>query len=146
MDTQTLLDKQAIHDLQTLYSVSIDNGHYDRLDDVFTPDGTVDYAHAGAHVGVDAIKATCRQALEPLTSAHHQNGNHWAEIDGDTARAGCYFTVHMMRDGTDGGDTFSMGGAYVDDLVRQADGWRITRRALTVSWREGNPAVRFVAT
>ena len=143
MDYQDVIDKQAIMDLQVRYSMAIDSGRYDELDHVFTPDVIADYGHAGQHQGVETIKEACRVALDPLTSAQHQNGNHWAEIDGDTATAGCYFTVHQHLEGTPGGEHFSMGGRYDDELVRTAGGWRITKRTLTVLWSDGNPAVRF---
>ena len=143
MDVQEVIDKQAIKDLQVHYSISIDTGAYDNLDDVFLPDAVADYGHAGKNEGVQAIKRTCGEALDPLTSAQHQNGNHWAEISGDTARAGCYFTVHQYKKDTPGGEHFSMGGTYTDDLVRTPEGWRISNRKLEVLWSEGNRAVRF---
>ncbi|MFP6836207.1 MAG: hypothetical protein VB948_08885 [Pseudomonadales bacterium] len=34
MDTQTLIDKQLIRELQNHYSYSIDSGEYDNLDNV----------------------------------------------------------------------------------------------------------------
>ena len=143
MDRNNVIDKQAIMDLQVRYSMAIDGGRYDDLDEVFAPDVIADYGHAGQHQGVETIKDACREALDPLTSSQHQNGNHWAEIDGDTARAGCYFTVHQFLEGTPGGDHFRMGGRYDDELVRSPNGWRITKRELRVLWSEGNPAVRF---
>ena len=140
---QNVIDKQAIHDLQVFYSRSIDHGHYDNLDKVFTPDVIADYGFAGTYQGVDGLKETCAIALDPLTTAQHTNGNHWAEIDGDTATAGCYFTVHMFREGTPGGEHFGMGGEYEDQLIRTGDGWRIKRRAMNLLWSEGNRDVRF---
>ena len=53
---QTVIDKQAIHDLQVFYSMSIDSGDYDNLDEVFTEDIVSDYGHAGRHTSVDEIK------------------------------------------------------------------------------------------
>ncbi|MGI9595482.1 MAG: nuclear transport factor 2 family protein [Acidimicrobiales bacterium] len=152
MDIGYVIDCQAIRDLQVAYSMAIDDGRYDELDRIFTADVVADYGHAGQHRGVETIKAACRTALEPLTSSQHQNGNHWAEIDGDRATAGCYFTVTQHKQGTPGGDLFRMGGRYDDELVRNetgtaADrqaGWRIAKRTLTVLWSDGNPDVRFV--
>lgn len=143
VDIQTVIDKQSIKDLQVYYSLSIDSGEYDNLDKVFVPDVVSDYGHAGSHVGIEPIKAACANALDPLTSAQHLNGDHWAEIDGDTATAGCYLTVHMYMEGAPGGEHFSMGGRYDDELVRTEDGWRIARRAMTILWSEGNSDVRF---
>jgi hypothetical protein len=138
-----VIDKQAIHDLQVFYSTSIDSGAYDNLDDVFTADVISDYGHAGTHEGVTGIKEACRIAIDPLTAAQHINSNYWAEIDGDSARAGCYFTVHMYAEGTPGGEHFHMGGVYDDELVRTERGWRISRRAMRLLWSEGNRDVRF---
>jgi hypothetical protein len=143
MDTQDLNDKQAIRDLQNHYSYSIDTGLYDNLDDVFSVDVIADYGRAGHNEGVAAVKETCRGALEPLTAVQHINGNHVAEINGDTATASCYFHVHQHREGTQGGDHFEMGGRYDDELHRTPEGWRITRRTLTIIWSAGNPDVRW---
>jgi hypothetical protein len=142
-EMQNVIDKQAIQDLQVFYSMSIDSGSYDNLDDVFIREVVSDYGHAGTHQGIPGIKEACRIALEPLTSAQHTNGNHWAEIDGDTATAGCYFTVHMFSEGTPGGEHFRMGGVYTDALTRTAKGWRINRRSMRVLWSDGNRDVRF---
>jgi hypothetical protein len=144
MNSQTVIDKQAIKDLQVAYSLTIDSGRYEDLDEVFTPDVVADYGHAGRHQGIASIQDACRVALDSLDGVQHLNGNHWAEIDDDRASAGCYFTVHQFRKDTPGGDHYRMGGRYDDELVRTADGWRITRRSLVVLWADGNPDVRFV--
>ncbi|WP_202238665.1 nuclear transport factor 2 family protein [Streptomyces sp. SN-593] len=34
-----------------------------------------------------------------------------------------------------------IGGRYDDRLTRTADGWRITRRKVTVPWTQGNARV-----
>jgi hypothetical protein len=140
---QTVMDRLEIYDLQTRYSMAIDAGCYDDLDDLFLPDVVADYGALGELRGVEAVKDACRDALEPLTVAQHVNANHWADLDGDTARAGCYFRVHQHREGTPGGEHFAMGGRYDDDVVRTPDGWRIARRTLRVLWAEGNPEVRW---
>jgi hypothetical protein len=145
MDVQQATDKQAIRDLQNHYSYSIDAGLYDNLDDVFTIDVVADYGPAGHNQGVDEVKETCRGALEPLTAVQHINGNHIAQINGDTAAASCYFHVHQHREGTPGGEHFEMGGRYDDELTRTPEGWRIFRRKLTILWSDGNPDVRWAA-
>ena len=143
VDIQEVIDKQAIKDLQTYYSRSIDTGAYDNLDNVFTPDVVSDYGNAGSGVGLEPIKEMTAVALDPLNVAQHLNGNHWAEIDGDTATAGCYFRVHMYRADTPGGDHYQMGGTYDDELIRTGDGWRVSRRKISVLWSEGNSDVRW---
>ena len=61
--------------------------------------------------------------------------------DGDTATCRCYLHAQHTLHGTPGGDNFIIAGRYVDDLVRTADGWRITHRVLHFDWNEGNPKV-----
>jgi hypothetical protein len=145
MDIQTVIDKQAIHDLQVRYSWALDRNDYDDLDYVFTPDVVADYAHAGQHTNVEQVKQACHDALVELDSSHHQNGNHWADIDGDSATAGCYFRVHLFRSNAPGGDYLRMGGRYEDKVMRTAEGWRIYHRSISIDWSEGNPNVRSFA-
>lgn len=143
ISARNLVDAQDIRDLQVAYAYAIDSGAYEDLERVFTIDAVGDYDRAGRVEGVAAIKALCRQALEPLTAAQHLNANHRVDIDGDTASASCYLTVHLYRENTPGGDHLKMGGRYDDELVRTDAGWRIRHRKLTLLWSEGNPDVRW---
>jgi ketosteroid isomerase-like protein len=140
---RNLADAQEIRDLQVAYAYAIDGGAYDDLERIFTTDAVGDYDRAGRVEGVAAIKALCRQALEPLTAVQHFYANQLVNIDGDTASASCYLVVHMCRENTPGGDHLQMGGRYDDKLVRTAAGWRIRHRKLTLLWSDGNPDVRW---
>lgn len=143
MDTQAVIDKQLIGELQNQYAYAIDSGKYDKLDEMFLPNAVYDFGPAGSATTLNEVKETIRAALEPLTVAQHVNGNQWAEIDGDRATAGCYFRVHMHRLGMAGGEHFEMGGRYDDGLVRTTDGWRFVKRTITILWSDGNPDVRW---
>ena len=139
---QEIPDKQHIRELQNRYSYAIDSGHYDKLDGMFTPDATYNFV-TGSTDNLEALKNTIRDALQPLTSSQHINGNQWAEITGDHATAGCYFTVHMFKEGVADGEHFEMGGRYDDELLRTPDGWRFTNRTITIMWSDGNRKVRW---
>ena len=139
---QEIPDKQHIRELQNRYSYAIDSGQYDKLDDMFTPDATYHFV-TGSTDNLEALKNTIRAALQPLTSSQHINGNQWAEITGDHATAGCYFTVHMFKEGVADGEHFEMGGRYDDELLRTPDGWRFTNRTITIMWSDGNRKVRW---
>ena len=139
---QAIPDKQHIRELQNRYSYAIDSGQYDKLDDMFTPDATYHFV-TGSTDNLEALKSTIRDALQPLTSSQHINGNQWAEITGDHATAGCYFTVHMFKEGVADGEHFEMGGRYDDELLRTPDGWRFTNRTITIMWSDGNRKVRW---
>ena len=139
---QEIPDKQHIRELQNRYSYAIDSGHYDKLDGMFTPDATYNFV-TGSTDNIEALKKTIQDALQPLTTSQHINGNQWAEIEGDRARAGCYFTVHMFKEGLADGEHFEMGGRYDDELLRTPDGWRFTSRTITILWSDGNRKVRW---
>ena len=139
---ETIADKQHIRELQNRYSYSIDSGQYDHLDAMFTPDATYNFV-TGSADNIEALKKIIQHALKPLTTSQHINGNQWAEIAGERATAGCYFTVHMDKEGLIDGEHFEMGGRYDDELLRTADGWRFTQRTITILWSEGNRKVRW---
>ena len=132
-----IIDKQHIQELQNYYSYSIDSGQYDHLDAMFTPDATYHFV-TGSTDNIEALKKTIQDALQPLTSSQHINGNQWAEIEGDRATAGCYFTVHMFKEGVVDGEHFEMGGRYDDELVRTSEGWRFSKRGSTCPVSSGN--------
>ena len=136
-------DRLALHDLQVRYSLALDTLQLEWLDDVFTADVVGDYQGMGELNGVQAIKDVVQGALGPLDAVQHLNGNHWADIDGDTAVGGCYFRAHMYRAGVTGGEHFTIVGEYHDRFVRTAAGWRIAHRTLTAHSTMGNPAVRY---
>ena len=137
-----IIDKQHIQELQNHYSYSIDSGKYDNLDEMFTPNAIYNFI-TGFTDNLEALKQTIREALEPLKTSQHINGNQWAEIEGDFAKAGCYFTVHMHREGLADGEHFEMGGRYDDEHTRTSDGWRFSKRTITILWSDGNRKVRW---
>ena len=139
---QEISDKQDIRELQNRYSYSIDSGQYDNLDVMFTADAIYDFC-TGSTDNIEALRKTIQDALQPLTTSQHINGNQWAEIEGDRATAGCYFTVQMYKEGLVDGEHFEMGGRYDDELLRTPDGWRFTRRTITILWSDGNRKVRW---
>ena len=140
--TEESIDKQYIRELQNRYSYAIDSAQYSNLDAMFTPDATYHFV-TGFTDNIEALKKTIQDALQPLTSSQHINGNQWAEIEGDRATAGCYFTVHMFKEGVADGEHFEMGGRYDDELLRTPDGWRFTSRTISILWSDGNRKVRW---
>ena len=51
LDLQTISDRIEIDDLLTRYTRAIDTGHWDGLDEVFTPDARIDYTDTGGLAG-----------------------------------------------------------------------------------------------
>jgi len=137
-----LLDERTIVEVTHRYCAALDGRDWVALDRCFTPDAVAVYGGvAGEHHGLEAIKAVCRASLEPLDASQHLVGNHLVDLVGDTATSRCYVRAQHCRRGLPGGDNFMVAGTYEDDWRRMAEGWRITRRVLAVTWTDGNPMV-----
>ncbi len=137
-----LLDERAIVEVTHRYCAALDGRDWDALSRCFTPDAIAVYGRiTGQHEGIGAIQRVCRTALEPLDASQHLVANHLVELLGDQAKSSCYIRAQHTRRGLEDGENFMVAGTYEDEWRRTADGWRICRRTLVVSWTEGNPAV-----
>lgn len=103
----------------------------------FVTDAT--YVHPGGRLeGVDQIVDRTRNALQVLDASQHLIGTITVTVDGDAATSRAYFQGQHVRAGTPGGDIYTIAGTYADTWVRTPDGWRISSRTQTYSWRSGN--------
>ena len=133
-------DEKAIIDLTIAYTWALDTKQFDDLRDVFTPDAT-GMLHGVACNDAEAIIARISGALTRLDGSQHLIGNHQVRIDGDTATCRCQLQSQHVKRGTEGGETYIIGGTYEDRLVRTSNGWRISHRTMEESWHTGNRAV-----
>lgn len=133
-----LLERQEICDLLHRYASSLDDRNWTRLRSCFTPDAVAIYGELGTQEGYEAIESTCRSALEKYDFIQHIITNHEIEINGDTARSRCYLHAQHTKKGAEGGDNLTIGGMYLDEIVRTPAGWRICKRELCFLWQEGN--------
>ena len=133
-------DEKAIIDLTIAYTWALDTKQFDELRNVFTPDATA-MLHGVACDDAEAIITRISGALTRLDVTQHLIGNHQVRIDGDTATCRCQLQSQHLKLGTEGGETYVIGGTYDDRLVRTADGWRISHRTMAESWHSGNRAV-----
>jgi hypothetical protein len=121
-------DRLEIQQLMIDYSSAIDQRRFDDLDRVFTPDAYIDYRATG---GVDGrypeVKTWLADVLPNFPAYSHMLGNFDVRISGDTAtsRTICFNPMVM---GGDSGQIYFVGIWYVDEYVRTAGGWRMTRR------------------
>ena len=133
-------DEKAIIDLTIAYTWALDTKQFDELRNVFAPDAT-GMLHGVACADADAIIARISGALTRLDVTQHLIGNHQVRIDGDTATCRCQLQSQHIKRGTEGGESYIIGGTYEDRLVRTADGWRITHRTMAETWHSGNRGV-----
>jgi len=139
---EALLDERDICALLDRYAHALDEKDWSMLRTCFTEDAVALYGEAlGRKDGYAAIEEACRGALERLDSSQHMLSNKEVVIDGDRATSRCYLQAQHTKAGTAGGDNLTIGGIYLDEIVRTSEGWRIAQRELRILWQEGNQAV-----
>ena len=137
-----LLDQRDVCDLLHRYAHALDEKGWDLLATCFTPDAVAYYGEElGRKEGYASIEETCRAALASLDSSQHMISNPEIAIDGNTATSRCYVQAQHTKAGVEGGDNYAIGGIYLDEIVRTAEGWRIRYRELRILWSEGNQSV-----
>lgn len=140
MIDESLRDRLAIQDVLVRYGTALDDRDWDRLATCFRPDVVSNYGSRERR-GYAEIEQLCRRALEPIDLSQHFISNFEIRIDGDRATSRCYVLAQHVKETAPGGPHYLLGGIYSDELIRTADGWRITARAFRATWTEGNPSV-----
>ena len=138
-------DRTAIIDLVIAYAVAIDEADWAGFAATMTDPVRIDFSEAGmppADFPRDQFVGFASGVLEGWTARQHISPNHRVVFDEtDPDKAICYsymYAQHYKKDAP-GGDFYLMRGSYDNELVRTADGWRITGITQHVSWLEGNP-------
>ncbi len=144
--TQRAVDIVDIQTVISLYSQGQDSHQGDdsnileQWDQAFAPDGTTDYSVVTAPVCHyrELAKWMRGEPGEPGRMSRYVGWQHMLsipviQIAGDAAHARTDFlAIHKLRTEADKGERFDACGAFHDDLVRTADGWRIKHRRLEV--------------
>lgn len=139
LSLQQISDRIEIQDLLTRYTVAIDTKDWSLLDSCFLPDAVVDYTATGGIQGrYPEVRAWLEKALAPFPVTVHYISNSTVELDGDRASSRTYVINPMGFPNPDGSlHMFTVGGYYVDELARTADGWRIAKRVEESAFLDG---------
>jgi hypothetical protein len=84
-------------------------------------------------------------------ATQHTSSNHVHDLRGDEATCisnmqAEHFIHRETDDGLDDGeDRWTIGGYYINELVRTRDGWKLAKVTLNVTWQTGNPNVSRIA-
>ncbi len=124
---QNLIDRQAIDDVLQRYARGIDAFDFDVVSDVFTADAAAQYSKYPEMIGGPAIARFLHDHTQSTSWHQHLLTVVEVVIDGDRATALTYFIAHMVA-GEPGETVTVQVGDYRDELIRTADGWRISRR------------------
>jgi len=142
MDLQELSDRAEINDVLHRYTIAVDTGEWDRLDQVFTADAQIDYSESGGTVGrYPEVKAWLAENL-PAFSSKRMHSLAQVVISfantRDEARVTAYFHNPMVvPDGTGGERLVEVGGIYHHTMTRTQDGWRSRRLHEQLVWTRG---------
>jgi hypothetical protein len=128
LSLEEISDRFEIQQLMIDYSNAIDQKQFDNLDRVFTPDAYIDYRVTG---GIDGrfpeVKAWLKEVLPNFPAYYHMLGNFDVRIDGDTASSKTICFNPMVFNAEEKQILF-VGIWYVDEFVRTAEGWRMSKR------------------
>ncbi|CAL9339737.1 hypothetical protein GCM10010266_65110 [Streptomyces griseomycini] len=136
---QALTDRAEITDLMDRYLRSLDDGVFDEewARAFHTEDVTAEMPIGTVH-GRDALLAHVRGGMALFDRTVHLGTNAIIEIDGARATVrGAQLSTHVLADGS--GSVFISAGHTDAELVRTADGWRISASTLRVVWTQGSP-------
>jgi 3-phenylpropionate/cinnamic acid dioxygenase small subunit len=127
--TDRLLARAEIAELTARYNRAFDDRDVAGFIAVFTADAVVEEVGAAAHRGIEAIRAFAERESDGSTV--HATTDAIVTLDGDRARQRCTLILALRRPDRSKVSLFAT-GRYDDELVRTADGWRFSRRTITL--------------
>ncbi len=141
LSQQQLSDRVEIADLLTRYTRAIDQGSWDDLDAVFTPDAHIDYSATGGIVGGFAeVKEWLAATLPMFARRQHLLGQTEVRLAESSATVTAYFINPLVLVQEDGGEQiWDFGGYYHHHLVRTDLGWRSRELVEELAWKRGIP-------
>ena len=92
-----------------------------------------------------------KRVFDGFKATQHTSTNHVHELRGDEATCisnmqAEHFVERQPGDGLDGGaDRWTIGGYYVNELVRTSEGWKLAKVTLQVTWQTGNTGLSQIA-
>jgi 3-phenylpropionate/cinnamic acid dioxygenase small subunit len=140
---RVLAAKDEILDVVNELFLATDRKDWDAVRACFMPSVAFDMTSLAGGVPATLSPAQIAEAwetgLRPIDVVHHQTGNHRVRLDGDDrAEAFCYGTATHFRRRPDGRNVRTFVGSYDFELVRRADGWRISHFRFTLKYLDGN--------
>lgn len=138
---QALLDREAVANVIKRYARAIDTKDWALLETVFTEDLEADFRSFGGREvqhGRDTWIGIVKGTIAGFDATQHLTGNHVAEVDGDRATLNAYIIAAHWLHESRGDSEYTVGGDYDIELRREADGWRIRKYTLNVTWHRGN--------
>ena len=137
-DLVEIAHEREIVNLTVRYAWALDNRRFDDLAEVFTPDATADLLAGSTHNGLPEIIERISSALAPFDRTQHICTNHQITVNGDRAKGRCYLQAQHVTKSPGADSNYVLAGNYLDEYVLADTGWRISHRALRVTWTDGS--------
>lgn len=147
--SQRIIDRNDIIDTINNYAFGVDLRDWDLYRSIFADEFEADLTSLGAPepqlVKVDDWVARVRDGLSGYKGTQHIMSNHRVTVEGDEARTAVYFQATHYLPNDQGDNHWTIGGYYEHTLMRTAQGWKIRKLKLTVTWNEGNRGLQALA-
>ena len=142
MSLEEISDRMEIQDLLVRYCYAVDHRNFDEFKTIFTPDASIDYSVFGGPVaGVDETIAYLKETMPMFASFQHMISTSQIQLDGDTAKVKTICHNPMVMPMGEELVVFTCGLWYVDEMVRTAEGWRISKRVEESSYMKDMPGM-----
>lgn len=138
MDMTELADRIAIAETLALYCRGIDRCDAEQLAAVFTADARIDYGDGPKSPGetIPSLMA----GLGAMRLTQHNIGNTVMRLSGETARAETNCVALHLIPTPEGEIELTVGGRYLDRLVKREGRWRIAERLYVMDWNRTTPS------
>ena len=154
LEVQDLIDRATISDVVHAYATGLDRRDWALLRSIFTDTIEMDFQSVGLRanrVDADEWVRDVKRLFAGFEATQHTSTNHVHDVRGDEATCtsnmqATHFVAREPNDGLDNGaDCWTIGGYYVNELVRSADGWKLAKITLNVTWQTGNRELSQIA-
>ena len=124
------------------YAQGIDTRDFALLRSIFTDEITMDFFdYSGLPamtLSADDWVTNVRELMTGLDSSQHVMTNPIVDVDGDNATCRMYMKAEHFLQNPQGASDYTIGGYYIDQLVRLDNRWTIQAVTLKLFWQRGN--------
>jgi hypothetical protein len=154
VDVQQLIERTAISDVVYAYATGLDRRDWKLFRSIFMDSIDMDFRSVGLRrdrYDADEWVRDAKRLFAGFEATQHTSTNHVLELCGDEATCtsnmqATHFVARESNDGLeDGADCWTIGGYYINELVRASECWKLAKVTLNVTWQTGNRELSRIA-